>query len=251
MVLQKTLQSPWHSKEIQPVHPKRNQPWIFIGRTDAETPILWPPDEKNWFNGKDLDAGKGWRQEEKGVTEDEMVGWHHQFNGHECEHAPGVGDGQGSLACCNPWGHKESGTTEWLKDNNIYFTYGNHMFTHYCIFPPPSLSPTVSTSVFSTSGGQILNHWASREALGLRSKCRRTNCFGNPCWRQRWSYFKRLMWSATALLEADMSDCPVSLLTVQNGRVTIINDKFQVDGKQKQVESMALQWEDQRSSKQL
>jgi len=126
-----------------------------------------------------------------------------------------------------------------------------HMFTRYSIFPPPSLSPTVSTSVFSTSSRQILNHWASREALRLCSKCTQTNYFGNPCFRQRWPYFKRLMWSATALLEADMSDCPASLLIVQNGRVTIINDKFQVDGKQKQVESMALQWEDQRSSKQF
>ena len=91
--------------------------WIFIGRTDvkAETPKLWPPDMKNWLFGKDPDAGKDWRQEEKGMTENEMVGWHHPLNGHEFEQALQVGDGQGSLVCCCPWGHKESDTTEWLN----------------------------------------------------------------------------------------------------------------------------------------
>ena len=104
-------------KEIQPVHPKGNQSWIFIGRTDVETEtlILWPPDGKNWLIGKDPDAGKDWRQEEKGMTEDEMVGWHHRLNGCEFEQASGVGEGQGSLACCSPWGRKESDTTEWLN----------------------------------------------------------------------------------------------------------------------------------------
>ena len=93
-------------EEIKPVIPKGNQSWIFIGRTDAEaeTPIVWPPDAKNWLIGKDPDAEKDWRQEEKGTTEDEMVGWHHQLDGHEFEQAPGVGDRQGSLACCSPWG---------------------------------------------------------------------------------------------------------------------------------------------------
>ena len=95
-------------KEIQPVHPKRDQSWVFIGRTDAEaeTPILWPPDMKNWLVGKSPDAGKDWRQQEKGTTEDKMVGWHHQLYGHESEQAPGAVDGQGSQACCSPWGHK-------------------------------------------------------------------------------------------------------------------------------------------------
>ena len=99
VVLEKTLESPLDCKEIQPVHPKGNQSWIFIGKTDAkaETPILWPPDVNNWLIGKDPDAGKDWRQEEKGTTEDEMVGWHHWLNGHEFEQAPGVGDGQGGL----------------------------------------------------------------------------------------------------------------------------------------------------------
>ena len=117
VVLEKTLESPLDCKEIQPVHPKGNQAWIFIGRTDAEfeTPILWPPDAKNWLTGKDPDAGTDWRWEEKGTTEDEMVGWHHRLYGHEFEQAPGVGDGQGSLACCSPWGHKDSDTMERLN----------------------------------------------------------------------------------------------------------------------------------------
>ena len=101
--------------EIKPVHPKGNQSWLFNGRIDAEAPILWPPDVKNWLIGKDPDAGKDWRQEEKGMTEDEMVGWHHWLNGHEFEQALGVGDGQGSLACYSPWGPKESDTTEQLN----------------------------------------------------------------------------------------------------------------------------------------
>ena len=115
VVLEKTLESPLDCKEIPPVHPKGNDPWIFIGRTDADAPIPWPPDAKNWLIGKDPDAGKDWRQEEKGTTEDEMVGWHHRLNGHEFEQAPGVGDGQESLACSSPWGHKESDMTERLN----------------------------------------------------------------------------------------------------------------------------------------
>ena len=117
VVLEKTLESPLDCKEIQPVHPRGNQSWIFIGRTDAaaETPILWPPDVKNWLIGKDSVAGKEWRWEEKGTTEDEMVGWHHQFNGHEFEQALGVRDGQGSLVCYSPWRHKELDMTEQLN----------------------------------------------------------------------------------------------------------------------------------------
>ena len=117
VVLEKTLESPLDCKEIQPVHPKVDQFWVFIGRTDveAETPILWPPDAKNWLIWKDPDAGNDWKREEKGTTEEEMVGWHHRLNEHEFEYAPGVGDGQGSLACCSPWDHKESDMTEWLN----------------------------------------------------------------------------------------------------------------------------------------
>ena len=117
VVLEKTLESPLDCKEIQPIHPKGNQSWIFIRRTyaEAEIPILWPPDAKNRLIRKDPDCGKDWRQEEKGMTEDEMVGWHHWLDGHEFEQASGVGDGQGGLTCCSPWGHKESDMTEWLN----------------------------------------------------------------------------------------------------------------------------------------
>ena len=115
MILEKTLESPLDSKEIQPVHPKGDQSWVFIGRTDveAETPILWPPDAKSWIISKDPDAGKDWGQEEKGTTEDELVGWHHRLDGYDFEQAPGVG--QGSLACCSPWDCKESDMTERLN----------------------------------------------------------------------------------------------------------------------------------------
>ena len=120
VVLEKNLESPLDCKETQPVNPEGNKYWIFIGRTnaEAETPILCPSDVKNWLIGKGPDAGKDWRWEGKGMTEDEMVGCHHWLDGHEFEQAPGVGDGQGSLVCCSPWGCKESDTTErlsWLK----------------------------------------------------------------------------------------------------------------------------------------
>ena len=117
VVLEKTLESPLDCKEVQPVHPKGDQSWVFIGRTDveAEAPILGPPDVKSWLIWKDPDAGKDWGQEEKGITEDEMVQWHHQLYGHEFGSTPGVGDGQGGLECCSPSGRKESDTTEWLN----------------------------------------------------------------------------------------------------------------------------------------
>ena len=115
VVLEKSLESPLNCKEIQPVHPKGNQSWMFTGRTDAEaeTPILWPPDVKNWFIGKDSDARQDWSQE-KGTTEDEMIGQHHWLNGHEFEQASGVGDGQGGLACCSPCFARR---WRWLSDN--------------------------------------------------------------------------------------------------------------------------------------
>ena len=120
VLLEKTLESPLDCK-IKPVNPKGNQSWIFIGRTDvqAEAPILWPPYAKNQHIRKDPDAGKDWRQEGKGTIEDKMVGWHHRLNGHEFEQALGDGEGQTSLACCNPWGCKELDMTEWLDKNNI------------------------------------------------------------------------------------------------------------------------------------
>ena len=115
VVLEKTLESPLDCKEIQPVDLKGDQSWIFTGRTEAEaeTPVLWPPDAKNWLTRADPDAGEDWRRQ-KGTTEDEMVGWHHWLNGHEFEQATGVGDGQGGLVCCSPWGHRELDTTERL-----------------------------------------------------------------------------------------------------------------------------------------
>ena len=125
MVVPKTLESPLDCKEIQPVHPKGDQSWLFIGRTDAkaETPVLWPPHVKSWLIGKDPDAGRDWGQEEKGTTEDEMAGWHHRLDGREFEWTPGVGDGQGGLESCDSWGHKESDTTEqlnWTELNTDY-----------------------------------------------------------------------------------------------------------------------------------
>ena len=117
VALEKTLERPLNSKEIKPVNLKGNQLWIFTGRTDAETeaPIFWPPDAKSQLTGKDPDAEKDWKQE-TGVKEDEMVGWHHWLNGHEFEQFPGDGEGQGGLASCSPWGHKESDTAEWLNN---------------------------------------------------------------------------------------------------------------------------------------
>ena len=117
VVLKETLESPLDCKEIQPVHPKGDQSWVFIGRTDFEatTPILWPPHVKSWLIGKDPDAERDWGQEEKGTTEDEMVGWHHRLNGHGFGWTSGVGDGQGGLACFSSQGRKESDMTEWLN----------------------------------------------------------------------------------------------------------------------------------------
>ena len=124
VVLEKTPESPLDCKEIQPVHSEGDQPWVFFGRTDAkaETPVLWPPHAKSWLVGKDSDAGRDWGQEEKGMTEDEMAGYHHGLDGRECEWSLGAGDGQGGLVCYKSWGHKESDTTEqlnWTELNTI------------------------------------------------------------------------------------------------------------------------------------
>ena len=136
---------------IKPVHPKGNQPWIFIGRTDAkaEAPILWPPDVKNQLIGKDPDAGKDWRWEKKGMTEDEMVGWHHQLKGHESEQIPGYSARQESLACCSPWGCKESDSTYWINNNDT-----RHLHPPECqpqdlnILPALALPPVCSCRTF-------------------------------------------------------------------------------------------------------
>ena len=133
------LRVPW--TEVQPVHPKGDQSWVFIGGTDveAETPILWPRDVKSWLVGKDPHAGKDWRQEEKGNTEDEMVGWHHWLNRHGFGWTPGVGDEQGGVVCCSSWGHKESDMTEQLN------------WTEYC---KPSM---FKSNIFSEDISTVLN----------------------------------------------------------------------------------------------
>ena len=125
VVLEKTLESPLDCKEIQPVHPIGDQSWVFFRRTDAEaeTPVLWPPYVKSWLIGKDSDAGRDWGQE-KGTREDEMAGWHHRLDGHEFQWTPGIGDGQGGLACCNSWGRKESDMTATeLSWTETYWVY--------------------------------------------------------------------------------------------------------------------------------
>jgi len=130
VVLEKTLESPLDCKEIQPVHSKGDQSWVFIGRTDdeAETPILWLPDAKSWLIGKDPDAGKDWGQEEKGMTEGQMVGWRHWLDGHGFRWTPEIGNGQGGLACCGSWGRKESDATEWLNWTELKLNWASQHF---------------------------------------------------------------------------------------------------------------------------
>ena len=141
VVLEKTLESPLDCMEIQPVHPK-DQSWVFIGRTEveAEIPILWPPDVKSWLIWKDPDAGKDWGQEEKGTTENEMGGWHHRLDGHGFGWTPGVGDGQGGLACCGSWGHNVSDMTEWLNYTELNWITNVYSFSRlFWLFWAPCL----------------------------------------------------------------------------------------------------------------
>ena len=177
VVLEKTLASPSDCKEIKPVNPKGNQFWIFSERTDAdaeaEAPILWPPDVKNWLIGKEPDSGQDWRQEEKGTTEDEIAGWHHWLDGHEFEQSPGVGDRQGSLVCCSPWGHKESGMTWvteltdwlWLEWLNWWLTsrYLCHISLPYSKLIPSGLFIVFAVCLIDIPNSTLLklNSWSS------------------------------------------------------------------------------------------
>ena len=176
VVLEKTLESPLDCK-MKPVNPKGNQSWIFFGRTDAEAeaPILWPPDSKSRFIGKDSDAEKDWRQEEKRPTEDEMVGWHHWLNGHEFEQALGDGEGQRILACCRPWGCKESDMTEWLNNKDLWSrSAGKHTWCdcHYrkspqggSTFACPPLVPQTTRALGKVSS------WAVNWSGTCQNKC--------------------------------------------------------------------------------
>ena len=176
VVLEKTLESPLDCKEIKPVNLKGNQPWIFIGNTDAaaETPILRPPDVKSRLTGKDPDAGKDWGQEEKGATEDEMVGWHHWLTGNEFEQTQKDSKGEGSLVCCSPWGHKELDTTEWLnKNNNMEWLKDSSSMKHFpfvlknfCLWP-------ISTLCFYPSLSHNLSKYCGR-VWGLDDSLQKT-----------------------------------------------------------------------------
>ena len=141
--MEKTLESPLDCKEIQPVHSEGDQPWVFFARNNAkaETPVLWPPHEKSWLFGKDSNAGRDWGQEEKGTTEDEMAGWYHRLDGHVFEWTPGDGDGQGGLACCHSWGHKESDTAERLIWADPFFSF--MVITDFSVLESLSLLSTL------------------------------------------------------------------------------------------------------------
>ena len=160
VVLEKTLESPLDCKEIQPVHPKGDRSWEFFGRNDAkpETPVVWPPQAKSWLIGKDSDAGRDWGQEEKGMTEDEMAGWHHRLGGHEFGWTPGFGDGQGGLECCSSWGCKESDTTEWLNWAQLNWTSDYFCFCwHGISFSISSLNLYISLYLKSIPCRQHVN----------------------------------------------------------------------------------------------
>ena len=152
-------------KEIKPVNPKGNQPWIFIGRTDAEVeaPTLWPPDTKNWLTRKDPDDGKDWRREEKGTTEDEVVGWHHWLDGHKSEQAPGVGDGQGSLACYSPWDRKELDMTKRLNWTDLVSILQFSLLDNYSLKPRKWLS--LSAIAQGSSLKRCISAWLSHNSL--------------------------------------------------------------------------------------
>ena len=166
VVFEKTLESPLNCKQMQPLHSKWDQAWDFFGRNDAkaETVVLWPPHAKSWLIGKHSDAGRDWGQEEKGTTEDEMAGWHHRLHGRASEWTPGVGDGQGGLACCDSWGCKESDTTEWLN------------WTDWTVLslPPTHLVNSMMSKVLSilfTAAECLLQEWCDGVVNKLYFSC--------------------------------------------------------------------------------
>ena len=163
MVLEKTLESLLDCREIQPVHPKGDQSWVFIGRTDAEaeTPILWPPHANSWLVGKDPDAGRDWGQEEKGTTEDEMAEWHHRLDGHEFEWTLGVGDGQGGLACCDSWGCKESDMTERLNWTDSLCSFKSRLHQGIAFLFACILSRFIHVWPFGLQPASLLCPWDS------------------------------------------------------------------------------------------
>ena len=181
VILEKTLESPLDCKEIQPVYSEGDQPWDFFGRNDAkaETPVLWRH-AKSWLIGKDSDAGRDWEQEEKGTTEDEMAGWHHWLDGCESEWTPGVGDGQGGLACCNSWGHKESDMTERLNWTELNVALvSTHKFldlpaTFNCTLGSSSMTVICDRGLVGVGHSIMLNHHGGRksqESRVLRVEC--------------------------------------------------------------------------------
>ena len=170
VVLEKTLESPLDCKEIQPVHPKGDQSWVFIGRTDTEALILWSPDVKNWLIGKDPDVGKDWRQEKEGTAEDGMAGWHHQLDGHYFEQASGVGNGQGSLACYSPWGLRVR--HNWATELTDLISFIRWLFlliwtlllSHFMTCGILALWPGIEPTTLALEA-QSLKHWTAREVL--------------------------------------------------------------------------------------
>ena len=166
-MLEKTLESSLDSKEIKPVNPKENQSRIFMGRTDAEAeaPILWPPDAKNWLIGKAPDTGEDWRQKEKGMTKDEMVGWYHHLSGHEFEQIPGDSEGQGSQACCSPWGCKESDMTEqlnWTELRDVGGSKPDHRYKLKSVFTSEVCGRSVGFKDMYLLDQDRLHQWLSK-----------------------------------------------------------------------------------------
>ena len=174
VVLEKTIESPLDCKEIQPVQ-SEDQPWDFFGRNDAkaETPVLWPPHAKSWLIGNDFDAGRDWGQEEKGTTQDEMAGWHHELDGRESEWTPGVGDEQGGLACCDSWGGKESDTTErlnWTELWKIRMTFPSTPGEGLGVVKSTSWKDILKTRCWGTDVTDENHQWLFQSLEGVAEK---------------------------------------------------------------------------------